>query len=224
MLDSQHHIETPEGIDLGLAPAGAIPRALAFTIDSLIRWVVVGALSIPLAFLDKVGMALMLLVYFFSEWFYPVFFEVLNQGMTPGKKYLKIRVINDDGTPIGWSASIVRNLLRAVDFFPVFYGAGFITMLFNRNNKRLGDLAAGTLVVYHADKVAPIVDQSIEARALPVPLSLDEREAVINFADRSAGLSSERNNELANILSPMLHTNDEQAVVELKKIARGLVS
>lgn len=85
---------------------------------------------------------------FLLEWFYPIIFEVYRQGQTPGKKVMAIKVLQDNGIPVGWPTSLIRNLLRAVDFLPMMYGFGVVSMLIARNFRRLGDLAAGTLVVY----------------------------------------------------------------------------
>jgi uncharacterized RDD family membrane protein YckC len=143
--------ETPEGIDLGLRVAGPISRALAWIIDAFIRYSVLFALSTVLASLLSFGMGLFLILLFLLEWFYPVVFEVVR-GATPGKKAMGLLVVHDNGTPVGWSASMIRNLLRSVDFLPFFYCAGLISILLNSRFKRLGDLAAGTLVVYAATR------------------------------------------------------------------------
>ena len=80
-------------------------------------------------------------------WGYYMVFEVTTNGQSPGKRALGLRVIKDGGYPIGFADSAIRNLVRVVDFLPFFYGAGLLAMLLNSNWKRLGDLAAGTLVV-----------------------------------------------------------------------------
>ncbi|MGH8725511.1 MAG: RDD family protein, partial [Burkholderiales bacterium] len=104
-----------------------------------------------------------------------------------------------------WPGALTRNLLRAVDFLPLLYGIGLVAMLLNRDFKRLGDLAAGTVVVYQAEKVA----QSREIpRAPPVPppfpLSLEDQRAVLELAERSASLTPERFEELAELPKPLV--------------------
>src|SRR5512143_1036292 len=146
-LDTIHTFETPEGIELGLRVAGPLPRALAWVIDALIRYGGLFIVSIALSILGEFGFGLFLILLFLVEWFYPVLFEV-SRGATPGKKMMGLAVVHDNGTPIGWPASMIRNLLRVIDFFPLMYGTGLLSMLINRQFKRLGDLAAGTLVVY----------------------------------------------------------------------------
>ena len=66
---------------------------------------------------------------FLLEWFYPVFFEVYRNGATPGKQALNLAVVQDDGIPVGWSASMVRNLLRTADLLPFLYGCGLLSMM-----------------------------------------------------------------------------------------------
>ncbi len=81
-------------------------------------------------------------------WFYPVYFEVRAHGQTPGKRFMGLRVLQENGTPVGWSASVLRNFLLVADFLPVLYLAALISMISDSSFRRLGDLAAGTLVVY----------------------------------------------------------------------------
>ena len=100
--------------------------------------------------LGRAGWGVMLLTAFFVEWMLPAWFEAVWGGQTPGKRLFGLAVLNDDGTPVRWPGALTRNLLRAVDFLPLLYGIGLVTMLINRDFKRLGDLAAGTVVVYQA--------------------------------------------------------------------------
>lgn len=79
--------------------------------------------------------------------FYRLIFEIIWKGQTPGKKILKIRVINDDGTYLKVIPAILRNLFRIVDLLPFYNITGLITMLINKNNKRVGDIVAGTIVI-----------------------------------------------------------------------------
>ena len=104
--------------------------------------------------LAGLGQGLMLLGFFLLEWFYPVFFE-LRSGATPGKRAMGLRVVHDDGTPVGAVASVIRNLLRVADFLPLFYAAGLVSCLVDRDFRRLGDLAAGTLVVHSEPPLKP---------------------------------------------------------------------
>jgi uncharacterized RDD family membrane protein YckC len=87
------------------------------------------------------------LISFALLWGYYIFFEMLWNGQTPGKRLVGLRVLRSDGTPITLTESIIRNLVRFVDFLPLFYGLGVVVMFVNAQSRRLGDLAAGTLVV-----------------------------------------------------------------------------
>ena len=153
MLDTTRRVATPEGIELTLRLAGPVPRAIAWVIDLALRLAVVFAVMLASAPLGRAGMGIVLLTAFFVEWLLPAWFEALWRGQTPGKRAMRLRVLNDDGTPVQWPGALTRNLLRAVDFLPFLYGTGLVSMLMNRDFKRLGDLAAGTVVVYQPDKV-----------------------------------------------------------------------
>ena len=223
LLDTTYSIEAPEGIDLDLRPAGPLPRVLAYAIDLLIRGSIMLALSFVLGALGVLGVGILLIAYFVLEWFYPVVFEVLNNGMTPGKRSLRIRVVHDDGTPVDWSSSLVRNLLRAADFLPFGYCAGLVSMTVSREFKRLGDLAAGTVVVYNEISRPTPTPSELGSRPMPAPLSSEEQRALVDFAERRTSLSSQRREELAAILSPITGKHGREGVEELEKIANGLI-
>lgn len=223
LLDNTHRVETPEGIDLLLHPAGLVPRALAFALDLLIRGVLLGALGFAFASLGKFGMGVGALLLFLVQWWYMVLFEVLNQGCTPGKQWLGLRVIHDDGTPVGWASSLTRNLLRFVDMLPFGYFLGALCCLWHPSFKRLGDLAAGTLVVYRERNVSTPALPAADAVAPPLPLTLAEQHALIAFAERHSTLSASRRLELASILAEPLQVTPAQAEARIHSIARGLV-
>lgn len=208
-LDTLRAVPTPEGIELTLKVAGPIARARAWAIDFFIRLVILIGFSVAAGAMGRVGMGLVTLFYFVLEWVYPVLFEVLGDGATPGKKSCNLRVLHEDGTPVGWRASVARNLIRAVDFLPVFYGFGLIAMLTNRDFKRLGDLAAGTIVVHTEPKRARKPIPAAEPMAPEVSLTLIEQRAVIDFAERRSTWSDERANELAAHAAPAWHDTHE---------------
>ncbi len=240
MLDTTREIEIPEGVELSIAVAGLVSRSLAFMIDILIRWTVLGIISAFLGYLGYFGQGLFFILVFLVEWFYPVLFEVLNQGQTIGKKSLDIMVINDDGTPVDWSSSIVRNLLRFADFLPMLFGFGVLSMLINKDFKRLGDLAAGTIVVHKKnitkfskknknEEKKDILDQ--DGLSPKTPLNLEEQSAIMNFAERSEKMSIARTHELAGILAPWLEqpnsdsskdNSSENNALLLKRMAKWL--
>ena len=222
-LDTRYQVETPEGIDLPLRPAGLMPRALAFTLDLAIRGLILGLLFIILAFFGELGIGLGSILLFIVSWWYMVLFEVLNQGRSPGKQVMGLRVVQDDGRPVGWSASLIRNLLRFVDMLPFGYTFGAISCLQHPAFKRLGDLAAGTLVVYREQPVKRPTLPMAQPIRLSFSLSLSEQRAVLGFAERQAELSPARVNELAGILAAPLNVQPPQAATELNGIARGLL-
>jgi len=192
-------VETPEGIALALRPAGVVPRALAYLIDMLIRAGLVWAILMVAVFLRGVGMALFLISLFALEWLYPVVFELTRMGATPGKRALGLRVVMDSGLPVTPAASLLRNLLRVADFMPGAYAAGVAAMLLRPDCKRLGDMAAGTLVVY-ADAVRLSGELPAAAPLPPArPLTAREQLAVITWAARARRLTPERFDELARL-------------------------
>ncbi len=204
MIDTLRTVQTPEGIDLHLPVAGLIPRSLAWLIDALIRLIIYAGLGGVLLLFGNTGEGLYLLATFIIEWFYPVLFEVLRNGQTPGKRAYSIRVLHDDGTPIGWSASLIRNLLRVVDFLPLLYGFGIASMMLNRDFKRLGDLAAGTVVVYQETPLPVPAASTGKPTRPPYPLTLEEQQVIMAFAERSPALTPERAEELARLTGPLL--------------------
>lgn len=222
MLDTYRKLETPENIDLDIHIAGPLVRAQAFVVDTLIKLLIQAAATIALFFFGKTGTGMLLIFTFALEWFYPVLFEVLRHGQTPGKRVMQIAVVNDDNTPVGWSASIIRNFLRIVDFLPMNYVAGLVCMILNKDFKRIGDLAAGTVVIYRdRKKPAPALPQT---RTTPPPLALTvaEQRAILGFAERHQSLTAARQQELANHLEPVLHQRDQAAVDTLFRIANWL--
>ncbi|HEY3081842.1 MAG TPA: RDD family protein [Chloroflexota bacterium] len=158
-----YRIGTPEQIDLAYDVAGLGSRFLAALVDTVIQtgllvliWF--GSISL-VALLDGVGgraddtglasamQAAAALGTFATLWGYHVFCEMVWHGQTPGKRWVGLRVIKEGGYPIGFVDSVIRNVVRLVDFLPLFYVIGAIVMFVDRRSRRLGDLAAGTLVV-----------------------------------------------------------------------------
>ena len=223
MLDTYRAIETPEGVALRLRVAGPVVRSLAWAIDLLIRGGVYLALAGTLSLLGKFGWGLLLMALFLIEWFYPVVFEVYRHGATPGKRAMGLSVTHDDGTPVGWSASMIRNLLRYVDFLPFLYGFGLASMLLHPDFKRLGDIAAGTRVVYRETKTNAGTIPVVAPRPPRFSLGLEEQRAVIHFAERANALSPERMEELANIVLPPTPNHSASGVQELYATASWLM-
>jgi len=223
VLDTLSLIETPEGISLRLRAAGVIPRAAAWAIDFMIRLAILWVLSIPLAFLGSAGIGIYLLVVFFVLWFYSILFEVLRDGQTIGKKAMGLRVINANGTPVTWIASIVRNLMRTVDMMPIGYGFGLAAGLIDKQSRRLGDMVAGTLVVFVDNPPVGSAAPQVPIVHGPVNLTSSEKAAIIAFAERSQQLTPERQRELADLLPQVTQSYGSLAVQRLLGMANGFL-
>jgi hypothetical protein len=94
------------------------------------------------------------LVVFILFWGYFAIFEAVWNGQTPGKRAGRLRVIRRTGQPIGASEAMVRNLIRIVDFMPGFYGVGLISMFIDKEARRLGDFAAGTIIIREGEQTS----------------------------------------------------------------------
>lgn len=228
LVDTVRFVDTPEGIELELRVAGPVPRGFAWLVDFSIRVMVYILTANLLQFFKGMGMALWLVTAFLLEWLYPVVFEVLWKGQTPGKRALGLRVLKDDGTPVDWASSMQRSLLMFADFLPLLYGTGLGAMLLSRHFQRLGDLVAGTLVVHveasnrkfraaprepHPSGPVPL------AEASPVPLTLAEQRALVGFQERRAALHPDRAQELANLLEPLTGLRGPAALLRLAAMA-----
>ncbi len=212
VVHTQFRVETPEAIDLSVQLAGAVPRTIAYGIDISIRLGITLGLVLILSFMGNAGIGFFLALSFLLEWFYPVYFELFREGQTPGKKALGIAVVNDNLTPVSPSASIIRNLLRAVDFLPVAYGLGLVSITVSRHFQRFGDLAAGTVVVYRDTSLHSGALPAVSPVAPPLRFTPEEVTALTGFAQRHEQLSEQRNQELAAILEPLTGKTGEDAV------------
>jgi uncharacterized RDD family membrane protein YckC len=169
-------IETPEQVAIRFPVAGIGSRFLALLADTLLQAVAYGVLVLLLVLLisalshsvavastpapsanaEKWVIAILILFHFLLYWGYFTLFEAFWNGQTPGKRFCKLRVIRDSGRQITLFESMTRNLVRVVDWLPGIYAVGIVAMLCNKRNKRLGDLAAGTLVVHERAAEAPL--------------------------------------------------------------------
>jgi uncharacterized RDD family membrane protein YckC len=154
----QLSIETPELVAIEMPLAGIGSRFIALLVDTLIWfgglfvlalvfWAVQPAVQAFSQLSYQWVSAIVTLTLFLLNWGYFTLFEAFWNGRTPGKRVAKIRVIQRSGRPIGFFESMARNLVRYVDQLPFFYAVGVIAMFVTRQHQRLGDLAAGTLVV-----------------------------------------------------------------------------
>jgi uncharacterized RDD family membrane protein YckC len=159
MTDDSYRVETPERIELAYDVAGLGSRFLAQLIDSTIQLVLSAVLWLaalatlgfdtepPLSDVGAIALVGALLFTFVILWGYHVLFEMVWHGQTPGKRWLGLRVIKEGGYPVGFVDSVIRNVVRLIDFMPFYYVIGALVMFVDKRSRRLGDLAAGTLVV-----------------------------------------------------------------------------
>ncbi len=149
LLDDRVTIATPEGVSLELVLAGVGSRFVARLLDTVIQVAIIIALGIGIYEASAPGIvrAFLRVFVFLVVFFYDVPFEVLNRGRTPGKAAAGIRVVGTVGEPVGLLASAIRNIFRIVDFLPVFYVVGVVSIVSTSRDQRLGDLTAGTVVV-----------------------------------------------------------------------------
>ncbi len=223
MLDTYREIVTPEGVALHLPAAGPVPRALAWAIDFAIRIAIVIVAGTVFGLLGRGGLGFHAVVLFLVYWFYPVAFEAMWDGRTPGKRALGLRVIAGNGAPVGWLAAFTRNLLRVVDMLPLGYAAGLVSSLLDPWGRRLGDMVAGTLVVHDVPAHEPQAAPVNVAMAPPVSLRPHEQAALVAFAERGPRLTAARQSELADLAEPLTGARGTLAVTRLYGIANWLL-
>jgi uncharacterized RDD family membrane protein YckC len=229
-LDTLQSVELAEGVEIRLRMAGPILRAGAYLIDLLIRGAVllVGGFLLSLAGVaigSRVAGGLMLLAWFLMDWLYPVVFEAGKRGATPGKRLLRLRVVQASGSPITFGQALVRNFLRFIDSMPFFtYGFGVTSCLASRRFQRLGDLAAGTVVIYDRIPAAPVIAAPPPMEPVPVPVGLtaDEIRALALFRERAGLWSDGRRAEIADQASALTGVKGPAGVSRLMAMAHWL--
>lgn len=209
--DSSIGVQTPEGIEFVLYPAGLLIRSFAWGIDACIKGVASVTIFIAV-FLSgaELGYWFPLLLMFALDWFYHTAFEVFFRGQSPGKRVMGIRVLRSDGSPVNPGASFLRNLLRFADSFMFLYAIAFTCMLVSPAFRRLGDWAADTFVVYTEEARQPgrFMSQALRRPVMPwlsgVPkitpsskLTFEEKQAILAFARRYPLLGKSRADEIA---------------------------
>jgi uncharacterized RDD family membrane protein YckC len=178
--DEMLSIDTPENVAFGYTVAGIGSRFLAALVDTtiivLLQLIVIGASAYALnaaklmSSLGAWASAIFGLVAFLLFWGYYIFFEMVWNGQSPGKRWAGLRVIRTDGTPVTLAETVIRNLVRIIDFLPFGYGIGVVTMFVNDQARRLGDLAAGSMVVHDGGEISV---QSIASRGhISIPIDL----------------------------------------------------
>lgn len=229
-LDTLQTVELAEGVEIRLRIAGPIVRGGAYLIDFVIRLLIMAACGIAFAlsgfaFGGKVAVGLSMLAMFLLDWFYPVIFEAGKRGATPGKRMVGLKVVQDNGSPITLGQAIVRNFLRFIDGWPFFilftYGVGLVSCLASKRFQRLGDLAAGTVVIYTKAPAPPVIAAPPPMATVPLPVSLsaDETRALVLFRERAGLWSESRRAEIADQASSLSGATGQQGVQRLMSMA-----
>jgi uncharacterized RDD family membrane protein YckC len=215
-------ISTPEGIEIDLALAGIGSRLSARILDFILQVLIGGAVAIVMGLIaaglsgsEEIAVGLAVGSAFFSFLLYDVLFETYREGQTPGKKRLGIRVLGDGGEPVSFRAAMVRNALRLIDEWATVFLAALISIVRSPRNQRLGDIAAGTIVVgVGAAALGERITASalgseltVSLGALPAlerarswdtsAISAEEMDAIRQFLTRRATLQRGSREELA---------------------------
>ncbi|MDR2184498.1 MAG: RDD family protein [Treponema sp.] len=211
LADSSLGVQTPEGIEFVLHPAGLPVRACAYGVDVLIQWLCIGGAYLVFGALrDLIGLWMLLLIRFAVTWSYHVICECFFKGQSVGKRIFGIRVVMGSGAPVKAGASFLRNLLRSADAFMFLYLIGLLSLCLSRGFRRIGDWAADTLVVYTSVS-RPLYRIAAGMPETPVqipasPLSYEEKQAVLDFARRYPLLGKARAGEIARDYAACLKT------------------
>jgi len=185
-------VETSESVAFAYELAGPASRGAALAVDTAVLGVLIvaeagvgyalGALAMR-AFGERAvpwTVGAVLVVAFATYWGYYIWGEVVRNGRTPGKRLLGIRVVRDDGGRLGVLDSVIRNLIRLIDLMPGYYAVGLVAMLVSGRAKRLGDMAAGTVVVRDVGDVSLYFDGETRSK---------HEKLVREFLTRRAGLT-----------------------------------
>ena len=217
-IDSSLAVQTPEGIEFVLYAAGFPIRACAWAIDCFIQGILLLAVIITAGVLSSVlGVWFILILVFALDWFYHTLFEIFFRGQSPGKRFMGIRVVRSDGSPVNPGAAFLRNLLRFADTFLFLYLIVLVCMLVSPGFRRFGDWVADTLVVYTSNAripgrfTAPFLGRSGMPWLADVPrvspsgkLDYEEKQALLMFARRYPLLGRARADEIAKIWADKL--------------------
>ena len=220
MIDDPYDLRTPEQIELRYDLAGLGSRFLAALVDGLIQGVLVVAvlfalgmgsalltmalqrwLAVDATMLMIVTLSLVVLAIFLLIWGYHIFFEFLWNGQTPGKRVAGVRVLTTRGEPVTFVHVLVRNLLRIVDFLPSSYMLGAVCILVTRRSQRLGDLAAGTIVVHERFDALPRTLAPLDPSAALPPriaaaFTVEDVALARDFLLRAGSMPARRHGEL----------------------------
>ncbi|MBI5105443.1 MAG: RDD family protein [Solirubrobacterales bacterium] len=204
-------LTTPEGVEVDLILGGLGSRFTATMVDLVLKALLILGVTLLASQLGVAGLVVMSIAGFAIYFGYDVLFEVLAGGRTPGKRWTGLRVLRDDGRPVDLLSSCVRNVVRLVDGLPLSYLPAMISVLLTRKHQRLGDLAAGTIVV--REPKAPKREAQAEPQAAFAPrgLALDvsavtseDLATVRSFLERRPQLDPAIRDDLARRIASAL--------------------
>jgi uncharacterized RDD family membrane protein YckC len=203
-LEDRITITAPEGVDMHIVLAGAASRFIAGTIDLFLQLVLIGLFALATLTLigGGIGLALFAMAVFAAIFLYDILFENFASGRTPGKRWTHLRVLRAEGQPVDLPASAIRTVMRLIDILPTAYLVGMSSIVLTKRNQRLGDLAAGTIVVREPSRKRRSVQDDADGQRLATAgwdvsaVSGDELAAVRRFLERRDELSSQARREL----------------------------
>jgi uncharacterized RDD family membrane protein YckC len=219
MASAEYSVLTPERVNLQYDIAGIGSRGAAAMVDTVIQAIAlfvlilagsaaigVGASFASLGqYADVALLALFVLAVFAITNGYYMLFEILWSGQTPGKRLVGVRVLRENGYSIRPIDVVIRNLVRIVDWLPLVYGVGVLTMLLNQRSRRLGDFASGTIVVREASRGASrIVISPRLAESPGVALSSSDASLVRDFLIRRGSMNVAARGDIARRLAEAL--------------------
>lgn len=222
MSDGVFHYQTSEKVKVAYEVASVPLRCAAFIVDMLIKGVAFMVMYFIMIFLllgnlvitkifnienpPPLLMAGVVIFFIILLLFYNLIFEQFWKGQTPGKRIMRLRAVNDDGTLMGFSAVALRNVFRIVDMLPLGYLAGLVTMSLNSRRKRIGDYVAGTVVIRERGTEMPDIS------------------AAPGVFDGVGGLDGLVSEELRRILETYLRSKKHLAAPARERVERELVA
>jgi uncharacterized RDD family membrane protein YckC len=222
LIDGRLSLTTPEGVRLLLTPAGPFLRACAWALDFL-AWLLFAFAMALILTSSSAGQGVYAIVLFLSYWAYPVICEVYWNGRTLGKRAFGLQVLRADGLPVGWRESTLRNLLLVADFLPLMYATGLACMLYDAQFRRLGDIVAGTQVVYREKPRSLVAAPELPPLPLPFPLTAGQQCTLTDLVEREHALPGERIAELGTIAEPLTGLTGEASAARLRQFVAGFM-
>lgn len=220
-------VDSVTGVDVALPVAGPGARSFAFLIDWTIRTLLSAAWYVVAALLHNGSWSLEAPLAPDANWFvfvvappaaiyflYHPAWEVATRGLTPGKRTAGLQIVSRDGGAPSVGSLLTRNVFRLVDSFPVAYALGLVTTMFTRNSVRIGDLAAGTLLIYTRNDatLARLSGQQLDPRIAEVLSELLQRWSALD--------DTARRKLAATILPEAATATDDELRIQLESLTR----